>query len=406
MPRTLQRALDLDLPRGQSAFVWGPRKVGKTTLLRQKYPDAPFYDLLDGDLRLELTRRPALLREWIAATPRKPGTPVILDEVQKVPALLDEVHWLIENRRIGFIMCGSSARKMRRGHANLLGGRAWRYEVFPLVSAELPQLDLDRALRTGLIPAHYLNAKKGARSLESYVRDYLEQEIATEGHTRNLRAFARFLELAGITNGQLVNYSGIASDVGVDLKTVQAYFEILSDTLLGRMLEPLPAKPGSRKNLVATPKFYFCDPGIARELRGSNFREARHAEGHLFETFIANELFAYISYRRQRIPIHFYRTHTGAEVDFVLNNGELGIEATLQGDNIRAQDLRGMNDFLNRHPKARAIVVSLATRPRRIEKDGRFIDILPWQDFCTMLWAGQLVKEPGGKKAAKRRTAA
>jgi len=403
----VRRILDIDLPPHQSAFIWGPRKVGKTTLLRQQFPHAPFFDLLDSDIRQALTRRPAVLREWIAAAHRKyPGTPVILDEVQKVPDLLDEVHWLIENRRVGFILCGSSARKIRRGQANLLGGRAWRYELFPLVSAEVPDLELDRALRVGLIPAHYLAQKGGLRSLEAYVRDYLDQEVAAEGHARNLRAFARFLELAGITNGQLVNFTSIASDVGVDVKTIQAYFDILQDTLLGHRLEPLPAKPGSRKNLVAAPKFYFCDPGIARELRGSNFREARHADGHLFETLIANELFAYLSYRRLRTPIHFYRTHAGAEVDFVIDNGGIAIEATLQGNNIRAQDLRGMNDFLQRYPKARAIVVSLSTRARCIERDGRPIDILPWRDFCQQLWAGEIIPAPAQPAKAKASTKA
>ena len=349
--------------------------------------------MLDSDVRQELIRRPALLREWIAAKGLEPGTPVVLDEVQKVPGLLDEVHWLIENRRLGFVMCGSSARKLRRGQANLLGGRAWRYEMFPLVTAEVPDLDLDRALRQGLLPSHYLAAQHADRSLRAYVHDYLEQEVAAEALTRNLRAFGHFLELAGIANGQLVNYAKMASDVGVDAKSIRSYFEILEDTLLGRMLQPLPARPGSRRNLVATPKFFFCDPGVARELRGSNFREARHADGHLFETFLANEIFAYLSYRRIEVPVHFYRTHLGAEVDFVVNEGALAIEVTLD-DNVRAEDLRGMNDFLARWPEARAIVVCLAARARVIEKNGHRIEILPWREFCTRLWAGEFLAAP------------
>lgn len=393
------RALDLNLPVGKSAFLWGPRKVGKSTFLRQKYPNAPFFDLLDSDRRIALVTRPALLREWIADQPPEPGTPVILDEVQKVPDLLDEVHFLIETKRIGFILCGSSARKLRRGQANLLGGRAWRFELFPLVSAEIPGLDLDRALRHGLFPDHYFDPSGADLSLRSYVADYLEQEIAAEAFTRNLRAFAKFLELAGTANGQLVNYARMASDVGVDAKSIRSYFEILEDTLLGRFLEPLPARPGSRRNLVATPKFYFCDPGLARQLRGSNFREVRHAEGHLFESFIANEIFAYLSYHRLDIPVHFYRTHAGAEVDFVLDKGRVAIEATLD-DNPRATDLRGMNDFLSRWPEARPIVVCLTQFPRVIEKDGRRIEILPWREFCTRLWRGELTGLPVAAAAA------
>ena len=391
-----RRTLDMDLPPGQAAFLWGPRKTGKSTYLRQAYPDALAFDLLDSDVRMPLERRPAVLREWIAAAKPDPAQPVILDEVQKVPDVLDEVHWLIEHRKLGFILCGSSARKLRRGHANLLGGRAWRFELFPLVTPEVPGFDIDRALRHGLIPAHYKTSRPD-RALRSFVNDYLEQEIAAEALARNLGAFARFLELAGITNGQLVNYAKMASDVGVDAKSIRTYFEILEDTLLGRFLQPLPAKPGSRKNLVATPKFFFCDPGIARQLRGSNFREARHAEGHLFETFLANEIFAYLAYHDLRPGLHFYRTHSGAEVDFVLGNGALAIEATLD-DHVRAEDLRGLNDFLERYPDARALVVSFEPRARILEKNGRMIEVLPWREFCTRWWAGEWLR--GGAPAA------
>lgn len=383
------RTLEIDLPPGQSAFLWGPRKTGKSTLLRQKFPDAPAYDLLDSTIRFALERRPALLREWIAAARPDPGTPVILDEVQKVPALLDEVHWLIENRGIGFVLCGSSARKLRRGHANLLGGRAWRFEMFPLVTAEVPDFDLDRALRHGLIPSHYLSARP-ERSLRAFVADYLTEEIAAEAFTRQLGAFSRFLELAGITNGQMVNYAKMASDVGVDAKSIRNYFQILEDTLIGRMIQPLPAKPGSRKNLVATPKFFLFDPGVARQLRGSNFREAHQAEGHLFETFIANEILAYLSYKEIRADVNFYRTHAGAEVDFIVDRGAIAIEVTLD-DNVRAQDLRGLNDFLGRYPDAKALVVCLEPRARVIEKDGRTIEILPWRDFCKRWWKGEWI---------------
>jgi predicted AAA+ superfamily ATPase len=385
-----RRALEIYLPPQQSAFLWGPRKAGKSTYLHERFPNSLYLDLLDSDVRIPLLRRPQLRELIDGATAEQRKLPIIIDEVQKVPDLLDEIHWLIENRGLSFILCGSSARKLKRGQANLLGGRAWRFELFPLVTAEVPDLDLLRALQWGLIPSHYLSANP-ERSLQSFVNDYLQEEIAAEAATRNLAAFARFLDLAGITNGELVNHKQIASDVGVDAKSVKSYFQILTDTLLGRYLEPLPVKPGSRKNLVATPKFYLFDPGVVSILRHTQLTGLNGAEaGHLFETFIANELFAWMSYRERRRPIHFYRTRTGAEIDFVLGKGEAAIEVKLT-DRIRATDLQSLNGFLAEYPTARAIVVCLEKLPRVVEAEGRAITILPWRDFCQRLWSGALL---------------
>jgi uncharacterized protein len=384
------RTLDLNLPPGQSAFLWGPRKVGKSTYLRSRFPNSIWFDLLDSDLRFALLRRPVQLREMIQAAPeRQRAEPVIIDEVQKVPDLLDEVHWLVENRRLSFVLCGSSARKLKRGQANLLGGRAWRYEMFPLVSAEVPGLDLLRALRNGLIPSHY-ESPQAQRSLDAFLHDYLKEEIAAEALTRNLAAFTRFLDVVGIMNGELVNYAKIASDVGVDAKTVKGYFEILEDTLLGRFLEPLPSKPGSRKHLVATPKFYLFDPGVAGALRRTEISSLAGAEaGHLLETFIAHELSAFHSYRASRRSMHFYRTKAGAEIDFVLNGGEVAIEVKLS-DHIRGADLRSLNGFLEEFPLARAIIVCLEPRSRIVTAGTKSIEILPWEEFCSKLWKGEV----------------
>lgn len=382
------RRLPVDLPFGQSAFLWGPRKVGKSTMLRDAFPGSLHFDLLDSRIRFDLQRQPSYLRDWIEASPAaQRERPVIIDEVQKVPELLDEIHFLIESRKLSFILCGSSARKVRRGHANLLGGRAWRMEMFPLVSAEVPDFDLLRALRHGLIPSHYLAAQPN-RALRAYLDDYLKEEIAAEAATRNLGAFARFLDLVGIMNGELVNYAKIASDVHVDAKSVKSYFEILVDTLLGRFLEPLPAKPGSRKGLVATPKFFLFDPGLARTLRRVDISALKGAEaGHLFETFLAHELFAANAYLDRQASFHFYRTHTGVEVDFVLNLGQVAIEAKISS-HVRAEDLRSLNSFGEEYPEARLIVVCLEERARRLELNGRAIDVLPWREFCSQLWAG------------------
>jgi predicted AAA+ superfamily ATPase len=334
-------------------------------------------------------RQPALLREWIAAAPpERRAHPIILDEVQKVPEILDEVHYLIESHRYSFIMSGSSACKLKRGQANLLGGRAWRMELYPLVTAEVPDFDLIRALRNGLLPPHYLQAQP-QRAMRAYVDDYLKEEIAAEALTRNLRSFARFMDLLGIQNAEIVNYTKIASEVGVDAKTVKGYFEILVDTLIGRFLEPLPERPGSRKGLVSTPKFYLCDPGLARFLRRTDIGEVKGPEaGHLFETFLANEIFAANAYLDRHWPVHFYRTHSGTEVDFVINGGAVAIEAKLSA-NVRSEDLRPMYSFLADHPGCRGVVVSNEDQPRRVEREGKpGVDIVPWREFCRELWAG------------------
>ena len=221
------RILNIDLPPQQSAFLWGPRKTGKSTYLKAQFPDSPVYDFLKTDLFLEFSKRPSLLREQILAKDEDViSSSIILDEVQKVPQLLDEVHWLIENKRLSFIMCGSSARRLKRGKANLLGGRAWRYEMFPFVSAELGKLDLLKALNRGLIPAHYFQDTY-KKSLRAYTQDYLKEEVFDEGLTRNIPAFCRFFDAMGFSHGELTNFSNIARVCGVDSKSVKEYYQIL-----------------------------------------------------------------------------------------------------------------------------------------------------------------------------------
>ncbi len=220
---TIGRFLKIELPKRQSAFLWGPRKTGKTTYLRASFPGSLRYDMLQTDLFLEFTKRPFLLREQLlAADPERLKEPIIIDEVQKVPQLLDEIHWLIENKGLRFILCGSSARKVKRGKGNLLGGRAWRYELHPLVSAEVGDLNLLRALNRGMIPVHYLG-EDYRKSLQAYVRDYLKEEVFDEGLTRNIPAFSRFFDAMGYSHGELTNYANIARDCGVDAKTRNYY---------------------------------------------------------------------------------------------------------------------------------------------------------------------------------------
>jgi predicted AAA+ superfamily ATPase len=383
----ISRILRINLPARQSAFLWGPRKTGKSTYLRDLFRRGPYFDFLKTDLVFEFIKRPSLLREQLLAKDKRLlEYPIILDEVQKVPQVLDEVHWLIENKDLRFILCGSSARKFKKGKANLLGGRAWRYEMFPLVTPELKEIHLLKALNRGLIPDHYLS-DDFRKSQRSYVQDYLKEEVFAEGLTRNLPAFARFFDAVGYTHGELTNYSNIARDAGVDAKTVREYYQILVDTLLGRMVEPFK-KRQSRQIISKAPKFYLFDVGIAGAIIKRSLSEERgEAFGRAFEHFIFMELAAHASYSELNYQIHFWRTKSGLEVDFVLGEGEVSIEVKGQRvvDN---KDLRGLAAFMDEYQPEKALVVSLETEERVIGK----IRILPWRRFLEKLWTGGIIK--------------
>jgi predicted AAA+ superfamily ATPase len=323
--QNIKRILNIDLPPRQSAFLWGPRKTGKSTYLKAMFPRSLVYDFLDTDLFLELSKRPSLLREQILARNEVLlKFPVILDEVQKIPQILDEVHWLIENKGLRFILCGSSARKLRRGKANLLGGRAWRYEMFPFVTAELENLNLLRALNHGMIPIHYLQ-EDYKKSLRAYTRDYLKEEVFAEGLTRNIPAFSRFFDAMGYSHGELTNYSNIARECGVDSKTVREYYQILVDTLLGTMVEPFKRRQ-DRQVITRAPKFYLFDVGVAGAITKRHLEEQKgEFFGKAFEHLIFMEIVAHSSYNELDYEIHFWRTKSGLEVDFVLGKGEVAI---------------------------------------------------------------------------------
>ena len=384
--KNIVRALKIKLPAGQSAFLWGPRKTGKTTLLRQSFPESLVYDFLNTDVYLDLCRNPALLRQQIlACAPRLLGYPIILDEVQKVPMALDEVHWLIENKKLSFVMCGSSARKLKRGHANLLGGRAWRYELFPLTSSELPGLELLRALNQGLIPAHYLQ-DDASKSLKAYVQDYLKEEVFNEGLTRNIPAFSRFFDAMAYSVGEIVNYSNIARDCGVDSKTVREYYQILVDTLLGRFVEPFKRRQ-DRSVILKAPKFYLFDVGVAGVVSKRHVVEERgELFGKAFEQFIFMELVAYRGYRELDFEINYWRTKTGMEVDFILNKGEVAIEVK-SSSRVDTNDTRGIMAFLKEYKPKKAIIVSNEKKPRIVGG----VSIMPWKDFLAALWSGDFV---------------
>lgn len=383
----IQRRLNLRLGKGRSAFLWGPRKTGKTTYLKQKFPHSLFFDFLKSDLFIEFSKNPARLREQLLARhPRALQHPIILDEVQKVPQILDEIHWLIENKGLQFILCGSSARKLKRGHANLLGGRAWRYEMYPLVTPEIGNVDLLRALNNGLIPSHYLEEENVQKSLKAYVQDYLKEEVFAEGLTRNIPAFSRFFDAMGYSHGELLNYSNIARDCGVDAKTVREYYQILVDTLVGTRIEPFRKKQ-HRQVIGKACKFYLFDVGIAGTITHRHLEEARgEAFGKAFEHFLLMEMLAYRSYSDSDFPIHFWRTKTGFEVDFILGEGEISVE--IKGtSHIDSSGLKPIKAFMEEFKPRKAIVVC-SERERRVSGG---IHVIPWREFLAELWNGKIL---------------
>jgi predicted AAA+ superfamily ATPase len=369
----------------QSFFLWGPRQTGKSTLLRATYPGAMWIDLLKTDEFARYAQRPAFLREEVLAAP--PRALVVIDEVQKVPALLDEVHWLIENRGARFVLCGSSARKVRRGAANLLGGRALRRELFGLVSAEVgAEFDLVRTLNSGYLPPHYA-ASASSPQLRAYVNDYLKEEIAAEGLVRNLPAFSGFLQAAALSDTELVNFASIARDCGTSAPTVKEYFQILVDTLLGRWLPSYRRRP--KRRVVQSPKFYFADVGVVNVLsRRGNLEPGAELFGKAFENWVCHELMAYRAYRETFEDLAYWRLASGIEVDFVLGAARVGIEAKATS-NVHRDHLVGLRELAREHPRVkRRVVVCLESRPRRTE-DG--IDILPARTFAERLWADDLI---------------
>lgn len=382
------RSLGIELPRGQSAFLWGARKTGKSTLLRRRFPLSARFDLLDTRLLLEFTRAPWTLSERIRALePAQLRRPILIDEVQKVPAILDEVHRLIESDGLGFVLCGSSARKLKRGRANLLGGRAWRFALHPLTWQEIPDFDLLRAVNRGLIPAHYDSAHH-RRALAGYVDDYLREEVFDEGLTRNAPAFARFFDALAFCHGELLNYSNVARDCGVSSKTVKAYFQILVDTLLGVFVEPF-SRRRSRAVITSAPRFYLFDVGVANHVARRRIEQTAGPDfGRSLEHFVLMELLAYRSYRERDFPVRFWRTKSGLECDFVLGRkGDVAIEVK-GGRRVDRRELVGLRAFVEEHRPRQAIVVCNESAPRRTD-DG--IRILPWERFLEKLWGDGVV---------------
>lgn len=382
------RLQKLPLSLAETCFLWGPRQTGKSTLLKALFQEAIRYDLLLSTTYQRLLRRPDLLREECLAAgldSRSQRSPVIIDEIQKLPRLLDEVHWLIENRGLRFILCGSSARKVRRGHANLLGGRAVRYELYPLVFPEVPDFSLTKALNAGMVPRHYDSAHPN-RLIQSYVGDYLKEEIVAEALTRNIPAFTRFLEIAAISNGQIVNYTNIARECGVSAPTVKEYFQILEDTLIGRHLPVFQKR--KKRRLIRSPKFYFFDLSPVIYLtRRQKVLPGSELFGRAFEHYLFMEITAHSAYSELFYSISYWRTASGFEVDFLLGDHEIAVE--VKSTELAGQShLKGLRKFKEEHHVRKALLVSLDPTPRQTEDR---IEILPWRLFLEQLWGGQIM---------------
>ena len=381
------RLLELPAPGTETFFLWGPRQAGKTTLLRQSYPDARWVDLLRSDDFRRYSANPEFLRQEIEADEPDPTRQVVIDEVQKVPALLDEVHWLMENRGLSFALCGSSARKVRRGAANLLGGRAVRLELRGLTAGELgDDFDLTRMLNHGYLPRIY-GASRPRRLLDAYVADYLREEVAAEGLVRNLPAFSGFLDAAALSDSEIVNISNVARECGVSNHTAKGYFGILEDTLLGRWL---PAYRRRRKRRLTTaPKFYFADVGVVNRLaRRGEVAPGSELYGKAFENWVHHELSAFVGYREVDDELSYWRLPSGIEVDFVLGDVRLAVEAKASA-RIDRNHLKGLRAIAQEYPETgRRVVVCLEPRSRRTD-DG--IYILPAETFVHRLWSGALL---------------
>lgn len=376
------RIFDIEGRLDEGMFLFGGRQTGKSTLLRKRFPEAVYVDLLDPDTRKRFRRRAMEFYEMLARFPS--GTLVVVDEIQKLPELLDIVHKLMVEKNLRFILSGSSARKIRRAGVNQLGGRANEEHLYPLVYAEIPDYDFDRALQNGMIPRHY-DVKDARVRLKNYVNLYLKEEIEEEALVRDIDTFERFLEVAAVTNTEILNYDNIASECGVSVNTVKAYFKILYDTLLG--FEVKPYRKVIKRRLLQTSKFYFFDVGIPNYLLHRFHLMPETPEyGHAFESLVIQELRAYLGYTGSEEELTYWHTYAKDEVDAVIGDARVAIEIK-STDHIEAKHKRGLQKFTEEHPDARQIIVSRDHITRRLGD----VDLYYVTDFFKSLWAGEII---------------
>jgi predicted AAA+ superfamily ATPase len=374
----LERTLNLHaLLDKKSHFLLGPRQTGKSFLIAHSLKGIRVYDLLDTTVYLALSQKPERLAQEILSGERL----VVIDEIQRLPILLNEVHRLIETRGIHFLLTGSSARKLRRGGVNLLGGRARTKYLHPLTFHELgSHFDLNRVVERGTIPSIYFSDDPQS-DLHAYSGSYLQQEIVAEGAVRNIPAFSRFLKVSALCNGTIVNFTNVANDAQVPRTTVYEYFEILKDTLILHELPPW--KKSIKRKPLSSSKYYFFDAGVVTSLQGRRHIQKGTSEfGDVFETYIFHELMSFRDYISE-VPLSYWRSTSGFEVDFIIGD-HTAVEVKAK-ENISSQDLKSLRALAEEKKLKRYLCVSLEARTRKL--DG--ITVLPVKEFLKSLWEGQ-----------------
>jgi uncharacterized protein len=378
-----KRTLDLrELSGKKSVFLFGPRSTGKTTLLRSQFDNESIINLLRSSTFLSLSENPSRLRERVDEIRRKSRT-IIIDEIQKLPELLDEVHDLIETSDLHFILTGSSARKLKRSGVNLLAGRAWQANLYPLTSTEIPDFNIEKYLLYGGLPQVY-SSDYPEEELDAYVDTYLKEEIKQEALVQNFIHFSRFINVAALVNTEQLNYANVSRDTGVPVTSVRSYFEILSDTFIGFLLEPW--RGSMKRKAIATVKYYFFDVGVANFLKGIHVLSRNSAEfGTAFENFVAMELRSYISYRRIKKKLTYWRTRAGYEVDFLIGT-KMAIEVK-STEKVTDKHLKGIRALAEEGIIEHLYMVSFDEINRQTE-DG--IRLLHWRTFLVELWMDKL----------------
>ena len=373
----------LSLKAGRNWLLLGPRRVGKSTFLRAHFAEAEWIDLLKTDVFFEYRSRPAILRERFA----EGGGTIVIDEVQLIPELLREVHWLIENSRRRFVLCGSSARKLRRGGVTNLAGRLSAARLHPLTASEAPDLKLAERLQHGSLPPVVFSTDP-ERELRSYCGEYLKEEVQAEGLVRNLPAFARFLESAALANGELLSYASAARDCGVALKTVREYFQILVDTLLGHFLEPWTKS--RKRRAILMPKFYFFDCGVPNTLLGRRLSPKTPEFGKAFEQMMVLEAMAARDYEGKLDRLTYWRSASGFEVDLLIDSHTA---CEFKTGTVSMRDAAGILALAEDLKLKNRWIVGLEERPRRLEAG---VVVLPWREFVERLRSGDFSTSRSG----------
>lgn len=365
----------LPLKRNRSTLLLGPRRVGKSTYLRQHFANCEWVDLLKTDVYFEFRARPALLRERFADS----KSPIIIDEIQLIPELIREVHWMIENNGTQFILSGSSARKLRKEGVTNLAGRLSTSHLHPLTACELPKFDLNERLQYGCLPPMVFSDDP-SHDLKNYCGEYLREEVQAEGLVRNLPAFVRFLDLSALSNGELLSYATIARDCGIALKTVRDYFQILVDTLLGHFVDPWIRT--KKRRAILTPKFYFFDCGIPNSLLGRRLSSKTPEFGKSFEQLMVLESIAARDYEGKFEKISYWRSSSGYEVDLLIDD-HTAVEFKTGSTSL--SDARGLLALEEEMKLKNKWIVSLDPKPRKLEKG---VQVIPWREFTERIRQG------------------